>query len=526
MTDDLSLDLERVASSVPAIPNDYAALRSLIQSLPVPLAPEMRSASAGSIAPASPGMSSASQIGGSMVGGAIGEQSGAIIGTTTYPIAFANMLVNPLLESAGDLDVNMAATSTPWGQGWSHHYVLHSGSAPIVQIGDDYKRSEPGSNEFHSALCYLGAGGAAGAFDITTYLTADSWWALGYATAPFMGAGVVIIGYSIPSFNVLTNTVWLEILDGLGAVVASSPVFDLKANAGSMQPVRLTAVNSKPGDGWDVRKFRLAMRVTTNSGFYPNAGFAFADPILAMSFSASTPPFSPALGKWMPSEVTAYGVNKTYPLMELKSGGLTFDDGSGVGSVSLWRDAANRFRTGAEFEIGRTNTTNVGLLIRRGYDANPALVVYADGKHEWGAGGASAPDVNLYRSAADVLKTDDALVVGARLRTPSEISPAALTATTNDWNPTGLATASVVIATTDGTARSLTGLTAGAAGDIIYLHNTGTATISLNHQNAGSAAANRFTCPRGLTFTLTTKTTVQLIYSATLSTWLVGSITP
>jgi hypothetical protein len=51
-------------------------------------------------------------------------------------------------------------------------------------------------------------------------------------------------------------------------------------------------------------------------------------------------------------------------------------------------------------------------------DANPAFKIGGDGKHEWGAGGGSAtPDVNLYRSAVDVLKTDDSFhIAGIELR--------------------------------------------------------------------------------------------------------------
>jgi hypothetical protein len=40
--------------------------------------------------------------------------------------------------------------------------------------------------------------------------------------------------------------------------------------------------------------------------------------------------------------------------------------------------------------------------------ANPAYAIDFDGKNLWGAGGASALDVNLYRDSADVLATDDA----------------------------------------------------------------------------------------------------------------------
>ena len=46
-----------------------------------------------------------------------------------------------------------------------------------------------------------------------------------------------------------------------------------------------------------------------------------------------------------------------------------------------------------------------------GSDTYPAFRLFGDGKIEWGAGGASALDTNLYRSAANVLKTDDGLTV-------------------------------------------------------------------------------------------------------------------
>lgn len=48
-------------------------------------------------------------------------------------------------------------------------------------------------------------------------------------------------------------------------------------------------------------------------------------------------------------------------------------------------------------------------------DVNPFLQVSQTGVVEFGAGGASAVDTNLYRSAADTLKTDDSFVVQANL---------------------------------------------------------------------------------------------------------------
>jgi hypothetical protein len=56
------------------------------------------------------------------------------------------------------------------------------------------------------------------------------------------------------------------------------------------------------------------------------------------------------------------------------------------------------------------------LLIEGGVagDAVPRVAMLATGQVEIGSGSA-ARDVNLYRSAANVLRTDDSLVVGAAL---------------------------------------------------------------------------------------------------------------
>ena len=48
-------------------------------------------------------------------------------------------------------------------------------------------------------------------------------------------------------------------------------------------------------------------------------------------------------------------------------------------------------------------------------DTQPRLRVDAGGKHTWGAGGTTAGDTTLYRSAADTLKTDDAFIAAGGL---------------------------------------------------------------------------------------------------------------
>ena len=63
-------------------------------------------------------------------------------------------------------------------------------------------------------------------------------------------------------------------------------------------------------------------------------------------------------------------------------------------------------------------------------DVNHSIEVLGSGKINWGVGGATAVDTNLYRSAADTLKTDDALIVTGAL------TSAALGATTGAFSDT------------------------------------------------------------------------------------------
>jgi hypothetical protein len=65
-------------------------------------------------------------------------------------------------------------------------------------------------------------------------------------------------------------------------------------------------------------------------------------------------------------------------------------------------DAASRLLSSS------VQTTGIGVG-----EATARFVAFADGKHEWGAGGSTARDVNLYRKSADVLATDDDLEVTA-----------------------------------------------------------------------------------------------------------------
>jgi hypothetical protein len=86
--------------------------------------------------------------------------------------------------------------------------------------------------------------------------------------------------------------------------------------------------------------------------------------------------------------------------------------GSGVGPYLLGTSTD----TGGEGINVSASVANAHILRSRvTTEANPRLTVDADGRMQWGAGGASAPDTNLYRNAANELKTDDAFSVVGNL---------------------------------------------------------------------------------------------------------------
>lgn len=107
-----------------------------------------------------------------------------------------------------------------------------------------------------------------------------------------------------------------------------------------------------------------------------------------------------------------------------------------------------------------------------------------------------------------------------------DITPAQITAGTNDYNPTGLSTAAILRLSTDAT-RSLSGLVGGSDGRQIQIRNVGLFNLTLAHNSTASTPANRFDLPSGATLTLLPTESVDLIYDATLSRWTVkGSTAP
>lgn len=108
----------------------------------------------------------------------------------------------------------------------------------------------------------------------------------------------------------------------------------------------------------------------------------------------------------------------------------------------------------------------------------------------------------------------------------SIISPASLSANQNNYNPPGLAGASLIRQDISATI-SITGIVAQAAGTLLALRNIkpGGAMewITLVHESGASTAANRFSLPSRGDWYIPPGGTVVFLYDGTISRWVVWS---
>jgi hypothetical protein len=149
-----------------------------------------------------------------------------------------------------------------------------------------------------------------------------------------------------------------------------------------------------------------------------------------------------------------------------------------------------------------TNTAG-SLILQDDADGTPSIGITGD-------------VVTLTATSGVTIVTN--LSTGA-ISTSGLISPAQIVANTDNYNPTGLATATLLRLTTD-VSRNLTGIVAQTAGRQFVLANLGAANLVLIH-DATSTAANRFYCPGNANFTMTPTSYVHLLYDNTLTRWLV-----
>lgn len=126
-----------------------------------------------------------------------------------------------------------------------------------------------------------------------------------------------------------------------------------------------------------------------------------------------------------------------------------------------------------------------------------------------------------WRAIAQSLGSSPPVVTVSDLGLAPAITPAQLTGANNDYNPAGLAITTRIRQASDPVAQpNLTGLTAQADGKLRLFENIGTGTLTFNNENAGSAAANRFTMPGAADLVLASGGAAIFVYDAVTSRWL------
>lgn len=106
----------------------------------------------------------------------------------------------------------------------------------------------------------------------------------------------------------------------------------------------------------------------------------------------------------------------------------------------------------------------------------------------------------------------------------SILTPSTLTTNQDDWHPSGIDSAAVVVinATND---RTITGIipSAGSKYRLLYIYNASAFTISLAAESSSSSAANRFTSPYDTDYPLGSRQGAAILYDPSTTRWRVLS---
>lgn len=225
--------------------------------------------------------------------------------------------------------------------------------------------------------------------------------------------------------------------------------------------------------------------------------------------------FAPAVGNGALYAGARAGVPGSPPTKEPFTGVSIWDFGAGVGLDQgrvLYQGGGGwncPDCTGHQFYTAPLyNEVNDSGLLRMHIAATGAVRI---GNTEAGATGLFQVQGALGGAAARI--DGGALVVNNRIRKTGQISPTALGANTNNYNPAGLANTGILrISAT--TPVNLTGIAAGVEGDELDVINVGSNTITLTHEDASSTAANRFLLAASASIALTQHAVVRLRYSS------------
>ncbi len=220
---------------------------------------------------------------------------------------------------------------------------------------------------------------------------------------------------------------------------------------------------------------------------------------------------------WVPALDALGGVSELHDLTRLGVG-MAADAGTPFAArlnAALWtaRTVADGGDGSLRCRLNKDSASHtLSLLMQTGLSGRAEIGLVADDDLHVRVSpdGAAWIDALLFDRASGATK------INAGFFLTGDISPAQIAADQNDYNPAGLAAASILRLSSDA-ARSITGLSGGGDGRAVALLNAGTQSIVLKTEHGGSSAGNRFAL--GADVTLAARQSALLWYDAADSRW-------
>lgn len=136
--------------------------------------------------------------------------------------------------------------------------------------------------------------------------------------------------------------------------------------------------------------------------------------------TSTTRPSAPYAGKAIVETDTAYRSYLSNGSAPASGSWVQIPNSASTFNANLALVAGRQVNIGASsstasLAVVNTGTTIDALSFRVTGDTQSRLLVDTDGTLNWGPGGSTVPDTNLYRSGTNVLTTDDSLVVAGDL---------------------------------------------------------------------------------------------------------------
>lgn len=379
-------DLESAAAALGALPDDYRVLRDLLASLPPGTAPVIKSAGTPNLAD-SPGTGGLDTTGLTLQSNqVIGSQPGGSLGI--LPQLFygqSNALRDPLFEGVHQIiPIPLEYAVLPANTPWNARYIVNSGTPPTTrQWAPDLTRTSGKTNSDTPALTLIGFALGSTDFLIRSEASTDR------GSAPFLVGAIRAVNLYSPTLtNITSVTMWIEIHDATGVILAASTPLDwLAFKAGADESMQLSTAYSGATTGFLVARIRV---VASGAGglLVINLG----EPQLVRAAVQAPPPFSPIISAWVPPSLRAKGHLIGSSVIESRfvpeesdrfrmslAGDMTWGPGTASQDTRLYRSGTKELSVDSA-SFGPVRVKILGPLFVQGPDAMALAITYgADG---------------------------------------------------------------------------------------------------------------------------------------------------